>query len=326
MKPKSERTALVTGANAGLGFESAAKLAEDGWGHIILACRSMEKAEAARALLVERVGKDPFGVLAVDTSEVGSAQKAAAQLKEQGSQVDFLLLNAGASKKDPTFNSEQIEITYSSTLVGHHVLTMQMIDDQTLTPTARIVIAGSEGARGNLPGMNVHDIAELAKQHYNGDLIATIEDLVRLKTPAQSKFVNMSEYVTAKAIVAWWAAGLAQRLPKGMVVNAVSPGAVLATSFARDANFMMRALMIPMMKMLGPILGMNGPIEDGVQRYIDAAEYDDSNTGHFYATAHRKKAVGPIGIQTWPSYLTDETLHEAGFNAVVKLTGVAFPA
>jgi hypothetical protein len=39
---------------------------------VILACRSLEKAEAARAELVERTGKDPFDVLAVDTSEVAS--------------------------------------------------------------------------------------------------------------------------------------------------------------------------------------------------------------------------------------------------------------
>ncbi|MCI0856584.1 MAG: SDR family NAD(P)-dependent oxidoreductase, partial [Chloroflexi bacterium] len=48
------QTALVTGANAGLGFDAAAQLAERGYGHVILACRTIEKAEAARKELVER--------------------------------------------------------------------------------------------------------------------------------------------------------------------------------------------------------------------------------------------------------------------------------
>ena len=46
----ANHTALVTGANAGLGFDAATQLAERGYGHVILACRTIEKAEAARLL------------------------------------------------------------------------------------------------------------------------------------------------------------------------------------------------------------------------------------------------------------------------------------
>lgn len=42
----ADRIALVPGANSRLGFEAAAQLAEDGWGRVILACRTIEKAEA----------------------------------------------------------------------------------------------------------------------------------------------------------------------------------------------------------------------------------------------------------------------------------------
>ncbi len=60
-------------------------------------------------------------------------------------------------------------------------------------------------------------------------------------------------------------------------------------------------------------------------RYLDAADRRDDETGHFYATADRKKLVGPVGIQTWPEYFIDEPSQEAGFEAVVNLTGVGFP-
>ena len=72
-------------------------------------------------------------------------------------------------------------------------------------------------------------------------------------------------------------------------------------------------------------MGMAGAIETGARRYLDAADLTDDETGHFYATAHRKKLVGPVGIQTWPKYFTDQVSQEAGFEAVVKLTGVRFP-
>ena len=54
----SGKTALVTGANSGLGFEAAAQLAKEGYGKIILACRSLEKAGAAREQLAARVASD----------------------------------------------------------------------------------------------------------------------------------------------------------------------------------------------------------------------------------------------------------------------------
>jgi NAD(P)-dependent dehydrogenase (short-subunit alcohol dehydrogenase family) len=126
--------------------------------------------------------------------------------------------------------------------------------------------------------------------------------------------------------VAWWAAALARRLPAGMTVNAVSPGAIVATSFGRDAPAAMRFLMIPTMKLVGPLMGMNGPIDKGARRDLHAAEHPDHDTGRFYATAKRKKLVGPVGIQDWPDYSTDEAAQEAGFEAVVATTGVGLPA
>jgi NAD(P)-dependent dehydrogenase (short-subunit alcohol dehydrogenase family) len=307
-------------------IDAAAQLAEDGWGTIILACRSVEKADAARAKLVERTGNDPFEALAIDTSDVVSSKAAAEELRTRGARIDFLVLNAGASKKEATFNADGVEITYASTLVGHHVLTMQALADGLLAPKARIVIAGSEGARGNLPGMKLHDLDAIAADQFGGDLVATIEALVRLKLPEQKKFSHMNEYVTAKLLVAWWAAALARKLPAGMVVNAVSPGAVLATSFARDASAGMRYIMMPMMKVFGPLLGMQGPVSKAARRYLDAAELDDTETGQFYATAHRKKLVGPVAVQTWPEYFQDERGQQASFDALAQLTGVDYRA
>ncbi|MCH8816023.1 MAG: SDR family NAD(P)-dependent oxidoreductase [Chloroflexi bacterium] len=323
MNDASKKTALVTGANSGLGFEAAAQLAEAGWGKVILACRTEAKAEAARVRLVERTGKDSFDLLAVDTSEVASANTACDQLRERGGNIDFLLLNAGAAAAQPQFNSDGVEITWASTLVGHHVMTMRMLDDKLLSPGARIVIAGSEGARGNAPTMKVHDIEKVANDLFDGDRAAAIEALARIKGPY--KFVSFNEYVSAKLVVAWWAAALSRKLPAGMTVNAVSPGSAPASGFARNAPFMMRMFMLPMMKVIGPLMGMAGSIETAARRYLAAADLGDNETGHFYATAHRTKAVGPVAIQTWPEYFTDQVSQEAGFEAVVKMTGVTFP-
>ena len=261
---------------------------------MILACRTEEKAEAARKLLVDRTGRDPFKVLAIDTSEVDSAVAASDKLLEDDIHIDFLLLNAGATGATPVFNSDGVEITWASNLVGHHVLAMRLLGDGLLTPSARIVIAGSEGARGTVPGMKVHDVEAVANDHH--DRVAAIEALAKVRGPYS--FNSNNEYVSSKMVVAWWAAALSRKLPAGMTVNAVSPGSVPGTNFARNASWMVRLLMVPMMKIVGPLMGMAGSIESAAARYVVAADFGDDETGHFYASENRKKLVGPMVIQT----------------------------
>jgi NAD(P)-dependent dehydrogenase (short-subunit alcohol dehydrogenase family) len=170
--------------------------------------------------------------------------------------------------------------------------------------------------------MNVHDIAKLADDEFGGDRSEAIASLARIKS--QDAFVNMNEYVTAKLVVAWWAAALSRRLPAGMTVNAVSPGSAPGSNFGRDAPFGMK-IMIGFMKTIGPLLGMAGGLEVAARRYVDAAELGDDDTGHFYATAHPKKLVGPMGIQTLPETLDDHASQEAALEAMVKLTGTGLP-
>lgn len=320
----NNKTALVTGANSGVGFEAAAQLAEAGWGKVILAWRTEEKGREARGMLVSRTGKDPFSVLAVDTSEVASANTASDRLRADGAVVDLLLLNAGATGARAQFNSDGVEVTWASTLVGHHVMAMRVLGDGLLSPTAHIVIAGSEGARGTVPGMKVHDFEKVANDRFAGDRVAAVEALARIQGP--DKYKSTNEYVSSKVVVAWWAAAMSRRLPAGMIVNAVSPGSVPASNFGRDLSWVTRRLMMPMMKIVGPLMGMAGSVGTGARRYVVAADLGTEDTGKFYATAHRKKLVGPTSAQTWPEYLTDEASQEAGFAAVVNLTKTPFPA
>ncbi|MBV1858497.1 MAG: SDR family NAD(P)-dependent oxidoreductase [Nannocystaceae bacterium] len=319
---KANKTVLVTGANSGVGFEAAAQLAESGWGTVILACRTEEKARAAAADLTQRVGKDVFATLAIDTSEVASAHGAADELVARGAAIDGLVLNAGASGSQATYNSDGVEMTWASTLLGHHVLTMKLWQAGLLGAHARIIIAGSEGARGNLPGSPVHPIEEISDTRFDGDMAEAIVQLS--KTKVQDRFVNMSEYVTAKLVVAWWAAALAHELPAGMTVNAVSPGSAPNSNFARAGGLSMK-LMMGMMKVFGPMMGMAGTLEAAGRRYVDALELGDDDSGHFYATAHPKKLVGPVARQETPKFFADRKGHAAALEAMVRITKVGLP-
>ena len=84
------KIALVTGANSGIGFETAAQLAENGFGKVILVTRTLAKGEAARAQLVERGGKDVFDLLEADLAEPESAAAAADELIRRQDTIDLL--------------------------------------------------------------------------------------------------------------------------------------------------------------------------------------------------------------------------------------------
>lgn len=311
------KTVLITGANSGIGFEAAAQFAEAGFRTVILACRTLVKAETARTELVLRVGKDVFDVIAIDVAESASAQAAAETLSSQDRQIDVLILNAGMSSGDkPTFNSDGVEMTFASTLLGHHVLTISLLNNNKLAADARIIIAGSEGARGDLPSMNVLDFDTMASTHFDDELEAMHDAVWKIQGPY--KYQNMNTYVTSKVYVTWWVAALAAKLPKGMTVNAVSPGSAPDTNFVRHQNWLMKYLMPPMMKLMPKSMGMAGSIEDAARRYLDASNFSSDISGHFFASPPGKM-TGPLEVQTAEHFL-DEKNHQACWNMVTEIS------
>ncbi len=313
----SSNTALVTGATSGLGFEAAAQLAESGWSTVIITGRTEARASDAKGRLVARTGKDVFQSLVVDLDQPEDVGRAAAELKMDGQKLDILILNAGVVPgSEKVITDEDIEVTFASSLIGHHQLTMQLLADDLLSDDARIVIAGSEAARGDVPTFNPTDLHSLADANYSGDLTAAAEGLIR--ADGTVKYKAATAYSNAKVFVAWWAAQLAQKLPEGMTVNAVSPGSAPDTNADRNAPFFMKKIMMPMFKHAPKRFGMSAPVSEAAARYIEVTTYDGV-TGEFFASAP-KKMTGPIEAMQMP-HLRDEASQKASWDAVVKVAG-----
>ena len=314
----SHTTALVTGATSGLGFEAAAQLATHDHGTIIITGRSPERAEVARQQLVERTGKDVFVPVSVDLNQSDSVSALVDELADRGYRIDVLLLNAGmVAGNEFITTDENVEVTFASSLIGHHQLTMGLLSHELLSDHARIVIAGSEAARGDVPTFNPSDLSQVAVDGYGGDLVAGAESLIR---GDGVPYKPSTAYANAKMFVAWWAAELARRLPEGMIVNAVSPGSAPDTDAGRNANFFMKFVLIPMFKL---VPGQSQSIETAAARYLEVSRRGDV-TGAFFASAPRK-VTGAIEIVDLP-HLTDEELQQAGWAATVKVAGgVEYP-
>ena len=202
-------------------------------------------------------------------------------------------------------------------LIGHHQLTMGLLDAKLLSSKARIVIAGAEPARGGVPLFSYTDLPAFAAKHHQGDRSAAVQALLR--NGPNVRYVPNNAYADAKLIVAWWSAALARRLPVGMAVYAVSPGAATDTKVVRNAGPALRYLLIPI---VNRIPGMNQTPEVAARRYLQAAAFGDDVSGQFFASA-KGKFTGPMEIQRQP-HLHDTASQEAAWQAVVRVSGVDF--
>ncbi len=307
--------ALVTGATSGLGQAAARLLAGEGYREIIVTGRSLTGAQQAAAQLAAENKRAIFTPLALDLDKPSSVQSAVAEFVKRGLPIDFLLLNAGLVPFKKRALTETGVESSQAPLIGHHQLTVALLNANLLSPNARIVIAGAEPARGGVPMFKYTDLPAFAASRYQGDRTAAVEALIR--NGPNVKYAPNNAYADAKLIIAWWTAALARRLPSGMAVYAVSPGGATGTNVVRSAGFALRYLMIPIVNL---IPGMNQTPETAASRYIQASKFGTDVSGQFFASA-KGKFSGPMEVQRQP-HLHDRASQEASWHAVVKVSGV----
>jgi len=141
------RIALVTGANSGLGLESARALVARG-ATVVLACRSLAKAEQARQQVqAERDDAGRFGaqpeaqidVLELDLADLASVHTAAAELAARYDRLDLLLNNAGVMAPPRTLTAQGFELQFGVNHLGHYALTRLLLPLLRCSVSPRVV-------------------------------------------------------------------------------------------------------------------------------------------------------------------------------------------
>ena len=140
--PQRGRTAIVTGANTGLGFETAAALAGAG-ATVVLACRDTAKADDARALIDAQGGPGRVEVLALDLGDLSAIADAATETRARFPSVDLLVNNAGVMIPPRTTTTDGFELQLGTNHLGHFAYTGQVLETLLATPGSRIVTVSS---------------------------------------------------------------------------------------------------------------------------------------------------------------------------------------
>ncbi|GAB3125213.1 SDR family NAD(P)-dependent oxidoreductase [Glaciibacter psychrotolerans] len=137
------KTIVVTGANAGLGYFTSETLARAG-AQVVLACRNPIKADAAATAIRGRVPGAVVSTLSLDTADLESVRRAAAELNELP-RIDALILNAGIvhPPKDREVSLDGNELVLATNYLGHFALAAQTLPVLQRTPGSRVIPVGS---------------------------------------------------------------------------------------------------------------------------------------------------------------------------------------
>jgi NAD(P)-dependent dehydrogenase (short-subunit alcohol dehydrogenase family) len=140
------RVAVITGANTGLGYETARALAEHG-AHVVLAVRNLDKGKDAVARITAASPRADVGLQELDLTSLDSIRAAARQLRSDHDRIDLLINNAGVMYTPKSTTKDGFELQFGTNHLGHFALTGLLLDRLLPVAGSRIVTVSSIGHR-----------------------------------------------------------------------------------------------------------------------------------------------------------------------------------
>ena len=251
------KTCMVTGANVGIGKETARALASAG-ARVIMVCRSRARGEAARAEIIEQSGNEAVELMLADLAVQADVRKVAAAFQRQHDALHVLVNNAGAYFPQRTESADGLEMTWALNHLGYFLLTNLLLDVIKRSAPARIINVSSAG---HTHGTIDFDDLQM-RRNYGG-----------FQAYARSKLANLLfTYELARRL-----AGTA------VTVNALHPGAVNTNIWNNVDGLLGRLL-----RAVGKFYFL--PVEAGAATAIYLATSPDVTgvTGQYFA---KQKAV-----------------------------------
>jgi NAD(P)-dependent dehydrogenase (short-subunit alcohol dehydrogenase family) len=169
------KTAIVTGANSGLGFEIAFELARNG-AQVVLACRNLERATATAEKIQAAHPQTAVESLPLDLADLASVRAFAEKFQSSHRELHLLCNNAGVMALPLLRTADGFEMQFGTNHLGHFALTGLLIEMLLRTPGARVVTTSS----------TAHKIG-----HMNFDDLHSERRYSRFRAYGQSKLANL---------------------------------------------------------------------------------------------------------------------------------------
>ena len=217
------KTCIVTGANSGIGKETALGLAQIG-ARVVMVCRNAEKGKAALEEIRRESGSSQVDLLIADMSSQASVRALAEQIRQKHPCLDVLVNNAGGAAWARTLSAEGFELTLAANYLGAALLTLLLLDLLKASAPARIVnVSSSESQDARL------DMQDLRFE--------------------RRKYSAVAAYRQSKLLMNVFTFELARRLAgTGVTANCLHPGAVATNIWSADSMPSIVKLIVPLMK------------------------------------------------------------------------------
>ncbi|CAD7011957.1 unnamed protein product [Ceratitis capitata] len=203
------KVVIVTGANSGIGVETALGLAKRG-GKVYMACRDLKKCEKVRQRIISETKNKEIYALKLDLASLKSIREFVREFKSREDHLDILINNAGVMGCPRTLTEDGFEMQIGINHMGHFLLTNLLLDWLQKSPPSRIVVVSSLA----------HARAKIKKDDLNSEL----------------QYESFEAYGQSKLANVLFTRELARRLAgTGVTVNALHPG-VIATNILRNTG------------------------------------------------------------------------------------------
>jgi NAD(P)-dependent dehydrogenase (short-subunit alcohol dehydrogenase family) len=296
---QSGRTAVVTGANSGLGLVTAGVLAGHG-ATVILACRDLARAERAAGRI--RAGAPGAGVhvLRLDLASLASVRAAASEIRAAWPRLDLLINNAAVMRPPYQRSADGFELTFATNHLGHFALTGLVLDRLLATPGSRIVTVSSVGHRDGV--MRFDDLQ--FERGYRAD-----------DAYAQSKLANL--------LFTYELAARLQAAGQRTIALAAHPGVARTELFRWDPR-LARALLSPALRPL--TFWTVHSAQAGALPALRAATDPAARAGEYYGPGGWREYTGcPVRVESaGPSH--DLSSRRRLWETSEQLTGVSYLA
>jgi NAD(P)-dependent dehydrogenase (short-subunit alcohol dehydrogenase family) len=140
------RVAVITGANTGLGYETALALADHG-AHVVLAVRNLDKGKDAAARITAKSPHADVALQELDLTSLESVRAAAEQLRSAHDRIDLLINNAGVMWTPKSTTKDGFELQFGTNHLGHFAFTGLLLDRLLPVAGSRVVTVSSTGHR-----------------------------------------------------------------------------------------------------------------------------------------------------------------------------------
>ncbi len=298
---------LITGANIGLGKETARQLAlRNETKKIILFCRNQAKAEEAKKDLEEKTGKKIFEIIIGDVADADSVRTAVEKIKEP---IDAVILNAGGviGKMAATITPSGMNVLAATNILGQVILVEELIKHDKLKKAVLVVSAEA------VPGVKMLGMKPVSMRTSSVDEFAAVLD----GSYFGDKFEAIQAYGYVKYAATMWTLSMARKYPdlKFVVMSPGNTGGTNAPDSLPPAmKIMLKYFMMPIVFPL--IGGMVHKLEVGAKRFVDGISDDRYKSGVFYASKQGKLSGDVVDQSSFYTDLKNTTFQDNADKAI----------